>query len=52
MSVPTRIAAFVSLLVLVFAAAAFAGSRIDPGVDTQIEHTTSTGTDGHAEDSK
>ncbi|HTU14496.1 MAG TPA: hypothetical protein VMF31_04805 [Solirubrobacterales bacterium] len=45
MNAAARIGAFVSLLVLVFAAAAFAGSKIDPGVDEPSSEMEMEGTE-------
>jgi len=49
MSAGGRIVAFAALLAVVFAAAALAGSELDPGVDEDAEHNEEEGTmDAHA----
>ena len=43
MSPVARIAAFAALLAVVFVAAIFAGSEIDPGVDGSVDHDPAPG---------
>ncbi|WP_165606809.1 hypothetical protein [Mycolicibacterium iranicum] len=42
MSAPAKIAAFVAMLVVVFAGAVWAGSLFGPGPDVTVPHPTTT----------